>query len=200
MKRLKGYAADSVYASYTKREREASDRMETVYNHERGLEVHTITGTGREKGSHFGRNPLRFMSNDSLRSLAKAYAREVEDIEDGDLRDDAKGSRLRLAQARLRDVERESEFRIALAETWQASEKGTHSISAFEARGGLKAVVEDGATPPSYALAVLLDYSNFRHGEPTVLEWPEEKRQLVDILDVAATRGAEQSETRKAAA
>lgn len=197
MTRLKGYAADSVYASYTRREREASDRMEAVYNHERSLEVYAITGSGRREGSPFSQNPLRFMDGDSLRRLAKTYAREVEDIEAGDL-NDAKGRRLKLTKARLHDVEHEREFRSVLAETWQASDEGTHSISAFEARGGLKAVVEDGATPPSCALAVLLDYRNFRHGEPTVLEWPEEKRQLVDILDAAA-RHSEQSETKAAA-
>ena len=27
------------------------------------------------------------------------------------------------------------------------------------------------ATPPSFALAVMLDYTNSLHGEPTVIDW-----------------------------
>ena len=171
-----GFAPDSIYAEWSAEEREASDRMEAVYNHERDLEVHgplAVSLTEAPPPSHFAKNPLRFTPDDSLRRLAKGYVREIEDIEIGDLPDDAKGRRFRAATTRLDDIECEQEFRQVLAETWQASENGTHSITCFHARGGLEAVVHHGATPPSYPLAVLLDYTNFLRDEPTVFDWPE---------------------------
>lgn len=159
-----GFAPDSIYAEWTTEEREASDRMEAVYNHERHLEALDRFGPHTK---HW----LRFTPDDSLRSAAKRHRREIEDIEDGTLADDAKGRRLRLTRARLHDVECEQEFRQTLAETWQAREDGTHSITGYHARGGLDAVLNHGATPPSYPLAILLDYTNSLRGEPTVFEW-----------------------------
>jgi len=158
-----GFAPDSIYAEWSVGEREASDRMEAVYNHERHLEAH-------ERFGPHTKHWLRFQPDDSLRRSAVRLVREIEDIEAGDL-PDAKGKRLRLAQARLRDVNAEREFRQVLAETWQASEQGTHSITGYHARGGLGAVLHHKATPPSYALAVMLDHLNSLRGEPTVLDW-----------------------------
>jgi hypothetical protein len=158
-----GFAPDSIYAEWSADEREASDRMEAVYNHERHLEAH-------ERFGPHTKHWLRFQPDGSLRRAATRIAREIEDIQAGDL-PDTKGRRLRLAQARLRDVNAERDFRQALAETWQASERGTHSITGYHARGGLGAVLHHGATQPSYALAVLLDYTNSLRDEPTVLDW-----------------------------
>ena len=159
-----GFAPDSPYASWTKKFREASDRMEAVYNHERHLEALDRFGPHTK---HW----LRFTPDDSLRSAAKRHRRAIEDIEAGDLTDDAKGRRLRLTRARLHDVECEQEFRQTLTETWQAREDGTHSITGYHGRGGLDAVINHGATPPSYPLAVLLDRLNSLRGEPTVFDW-----------------------------
>ncbi len=68
-------------------------------------------------------------------------------------------------------MEREQEFRAALAHSWLAIEYGTHSLTAFEARGGLAAVLEHDAPAPSYDLAVLLDRQQFLRGLPCVLDW-----------------------------
>jgi hypothetical protein len=76
--------------------------------------------------------------------------------------------------ARLRDTEREQEFRAALAHSWRASETGTHCYSEFQARGGLAAVLNNKAQPPSYDLAILLDWEHCQHGLAHVLNWPTE--------------------------
>jgi hypothetical protein len=109
-----------------------------------------------------------------LRRLLKEYRRDLEDVEDGSLHGGE--PRARLLRAQVADIEREQERRAVLAECWRASEGGTHCYSAFQGRGGLLAVVDHDARPPSYELAVLLDWEKFKRGECHVLVWqPEDK-------------------------
>ncbi len=158
-----GFAPDSVYAEYTKKEREIFDRQEDEANHRWG----TVLAVRDEQKHH----TVRGCTNDGLRSLLKTYRRELEDIEDGDLADSKTGYRSRMVKAKMADIEREQEFRAVLAETWQAAERGTHSFTGFMARGALGGVLRHGATPPSYDLAQKLDWRNWKQGLPHVLEW-----------------------------
>lgn len=174
-----GYSPSSYYAECSEEEREICERIEAVHNHERHLETLERFGPHTE---HW----LRFKDDDSVRREAKRLTRQIEDIEDGDLpnpsgRGGRKNihNRLSFLQARLRAVEAEQQFRQTLRDTWQASERGTHSMTGYHARGGLAAVLEHGAPPPSYPLAVLLDHANWLRGEPSVLQWdaPVEPRR-----------------------
>lgn len=156
-----GYAPDSAYASWCEEGRAAADRVEADANmrHSRNLAI---------RAANQG-HPLWEFGDDSLRRFAKRYARMVEDHEDG-TQPLAEGH-LRLTKIRLLDVEREQDYRAALAEAWLATDDGTHSYSSFQARGGLEAVLHHGATPPSYELATALDWENWKRGLPHVLDW-----------------------------
>jgi len=161
---LAGFAPDSVYAEWSEAERAAADRIEEESNDRRAGLLAL-----RDANEH---HSVHGLPDESLRHLAKAYRRELEDIEDGDLVDDSKkGARTRLVRAKIADIEAEQDYRAALAESWCASEDGTHSFTGFMARGHLTGVIHHGATPPSYDLARKLDERNFRLGLPHVLEW-----------------------------
>jgi len=155
------YTPDCAYATWTRTMRRASDRMEADYNDN----ARVVLARRDETQGH----TVHGQPDDSLRRLATIFRRELEDIAEGAL----PRARRPLAEARLRDVERESEFRRALAESWLAAESGTHCYSAFDARGGLEAVLNHGAPPPSYSLAVTLDWELMRRGEVHVLAWGE---------------------------
>lgn len=77
----------------------------------------------------------------------------------------------RRLQRDLGAVEREQQFRQCLTDTWLAREDGTHCYTAFAERGGLAAVLAGDAPPPSYALAVILDWERCQQGQPHVLNW-----------------------------
>lgn len=157
------YAPDSIYAGYTAVERDAADRMEAEFNHETRLHLASLVHT----------NHVRVSSDASLARLAKHYRRQLEDIADGSL--SGGEGRARLVRAQLHDVEREQGYRSRLADSWLAGEGGTHCYGAFEARGGLGAVLYHGATPPTYYLAAMLDWRNWKRGLPHVLAWGEER-------------------------
>ncbi len=158
-----GFAPDSVYAELSAEERAISDRLEDEHNHRWATTLEL-----RSQNEGFSIKGLR---DDALRRLAKQYRRQIEDIDDGDLNDSKTGYRRRMVAAKLADIEAEQEFRAALAESWLAADHGTHSYTGYAGRGGLKAVVENGAEPPSYWLAAKLDRRNFDQGEPSVFEW-----------------------------
>lgn len=156
-----GYAPGSVYSAWTSEQQAAAGRIEVEVNHRRRARL----ALGFSDAGH----PIRGLTDAGLRRLAKHHRRDIEDIVSGDL---VGGSRRRrLAAVELRDVEREQEFRAVLAECWLAREDGTHSYTMFHARGGLLAVLDHGAPPPSYELAVMLDRDMWRHGQPCVLAW-----------------------------
>jgi hypothetical protein len=157
-----GFSADSAYATWCAGERDASDRMEALYNHDRRCVIADTAG-----------HPITTQPDGLLRSLAKTYRRRLEDHEDGS-HVLAKGH-LRVVRVKLRDVEREQTYRAALAESWLAAEGGTHCYSAFQARGGLGAVLHDGAIPPTYELARLLDLAHWKQGFLHVLDWGKAK-------------------------
>lgn len=156
-----GFSPDSAYASWSQEERESSDRMEAYFQGQR----RTILAQAEANAGH----PISYRPDESLRRLAKTWRRELEDVQCGD-RNGGK-RREALLKARLRDIEAEQDVRAALRESWLASEDGTHSYTGFMGRGGLAAVRDHGATPPSYPLAEQLDYLNHMRGLPTVLEW-----------------------------
>lgn len=158
-----GFAPDSVWAEYTAEEREISERMEAEYN-DRRAGVLAV----RDANEH---HSVRGCTDDGLRRLLKERRRELEDIEDGDLSDSSTGYRSRMVKAKIADIEGEQGWRSILAECWRAAENGTHSYTAFMARGGLLAVIDHGATPPSYELAGLLDWEHFERGKVHVLDW-----------------------------
>jgi len=159
-----GFAPDSVYAEYSTEEREIADHMEVESNDHRAW----VLALGAEKENH----SVHGLPDASLRHLAKAYRRELEDLADGDLQDDSKtGRRTKFAEVKLRDVEAEQEFRRVLAESWGAAEDGTHSYTSYMARGGLLAATHHGAIACSYDLAEKLDYEHFKLGRPHVLAW-----------------------------
>ena len=161
-----GYAPDSVFAEWSDEERAAADRIEEESN-DRRAGVLAL----RDANEH---HSVHGLPDDSLRHLAKLYRRELEDIEDGDLVDDSKtGKRTKLVKAKIADIEAEQAYRAALAESWCAAEDGTHSVTAFFARGHLTGVIYHGATPPSYDLARKLDERNWLEGKPHVLNWGE---------------------------
>ncbi|HUB99618.1 MAG TPA: hypothetical protein VMS11_07335 [Solirubrobacterales bacterium] len=160
-----GYAPDSVYAECTTDEQEISDRIEREAN----LRHATMLAVRDERRHH----TVRGCTDDGLRHLLKTYRRELEDVEDGDLPDSKTGHRARVLKAKIADIEGEQEWRAALAETWQAAGNGTHSITGYLARGGLAAVIDHGAPPPSYDLASRLDWRNWKEGRPHVLAWKE---------------------------
>jgi hypothetical protein len=149
------------YATWSTEQREASDRMERLYNQQRRC--------GLAQGAAALGHPISTATDDMLRSLAKTYTRQLEDVEDGSLAGGDK--RARMLRAKLLDIEREQDFRAALAESWLASEDGTHCYTSFMARGGLGGVLHEGATPPSYELAVFLDRDHWRRGLAHVLDW-----------------------------
>lgn len=163
---LAGYSPDSVYAEQSAEEREITDRMEAESNDRQS----TTLAVADEQAHH----PVRNGNDDSLRRSAKRLKRELEDLADGELADSSTGYRRRKVEAELNDVETEQAIRATLAETWQASEDGTHSYTDFQGRGGLSAVLHHGATPPSYYLAALLDWEQFKLGKLHVLGWGEE--------------------------
>jgi len=154
-----GCAPDSVYASWSRAERAASDRIEA----ERNQQDRTALARRDAAEGH----PISLAPDDSLRRLAKAYRRDLEDIADGDLHPGRKA----VITARLRDIEREQDFRATLRECWLAAEDGTHSYTAFHARGGLEAVLDHGAPAPSYQLAMRLDQERQARGLTHVFEW-----------------------------
>jgi hypothetical protein len=155
------FAPDSVYATYTAEWRAAADHMEAEFNGQRNVErARLAAGQG---------HPIRCASDASLRRLATRCRRDLEDVGTGDLAGAAE--RAQMLEAQLHDVECEQAARAALAESWRAREDGTHSYSAFQGRGGLRAVLEDGAAPPSYELAALLDWEHWTLGRPCVLAW-----------------------------
>lgn len=156
-----GFAPDSVYAEWTKAQREAADRVEAASNAQRRC----ILAQADAAAGH----PVTGQPDDSLRRLAVVYRRELEDVLAGDVPGGERRSQL--LRAKLHDIACEQEFRAALAESWLADEDGTHSYTAFQARGGLQAVVENSAPAPSYDLALLLDREHFLRGLPTVMEW-----------------------------
>jgi hypothetical protein len=155
------HAPDSVYATHTAGWRAAADRIEAEFNSQRNGE--------RARLEAAQGHPIRFAPDASLRRLATRYRRDLEDVEAGDLA--GGGERAQMLEARLHDIEREQAVRAALANSWRAREDGTHSYSAFQGRGGLRAVLEDGATPPSYQLAAELDWEHWKRGLPCVLTW-----------------------------
>jgi hypothetical protein len=156
-----GFAPESAYASWTKAQRAAADRVEAASNiQRRGILAQADAAAG---------HPLMGQPDDSLRWLAKKYSRDLEDVESGDLAGGDK--RARLLRAQLHDIAVTQEYRAALAESWLADEDGTHSYTAFQARGGLRAVLDNSAPAPSYDLAIFLDHEHFLRGLPTVMEW-----------------------------
>lgn len=161
-----GFAPDSAYATWTAEQREISDRMEADYNMEASARLGLIAG---DRG-----HPITATTDcpdGMLRRLVKQYRRNLEDVDDGSLHGGR--SRARMLRAQIADIEREQERRAVLAECWQASETGTHSYSDFQGRGGLLAVVDHGARPPSYELAVLLDWEHWKLGLEHVLAWDD---------------------------
>jgi hypothetical protein len=161
------FAPDSVYATYTPKQVAICDRMEAEFNSQQR--------TQRARNDEHAYHPVHRGTDDSLRRSAKRIRRQLEDIADGELNDNKSGSRRRMLEAQLRDIETEQEVREALAETWQAAERGTECYTAFKGRGGLEAVVNHGATPPSYELAKLMDWEHFKTGRVYVLAWEESK-------------------------
>ena len=161
------FAPDSVYATRTAGWRAAADRMEAEFNSQRNGE--------RARLAAAQGHPIRFAPDSSLRRLATRYQRDLEDVEAGDLA--GGGERARMLKAQLRDIEREQAVRAALAHSWRAREGGTHCRSAFQGRGGLRAVLEDHASPPSYQLAAQLDWEHWKRGLPCVLAWSERSPQ-----------------------
>lgn len=160
-----GYAPDSVYAEYNAEEREIFDRQES----EADSRIATMLAVRDEHRGH----TVRGCTDDGLRGLLKTYRRELEDVEDGDLPDSRTGHRARVLKAKIADIEGEQNWRAAFAESWLATERGTHSVTGYAARGGLKAVLDHGAIPPSYDLAAKLDWRNWKEGRPHVLAWKE---------------------------
>lgn len=170
---MSAFAPDSVYAEWTLEQREISDRMEADYNRQANAHLALVAA---ERG-----HPITVTTDcpDSmLRSLSKTYWRELEDLSDLQLAESTAANRSRkrvtrerALQIRIADIEREQYRRSVLAECWQAREDGTHCYSDFAARGGLLAVIDHGARPPSYELAVLLDWEQWKLGEYCVLAW-----------------------------
>lgn len=160
---LTGFAPDSVYAEWSTEERAAADFIEEASNDRRACLLAL-----RDANEH---HTVHGCPDESLRQLAKACRRVLEDIEDGDLVDDSKKNRrTALVKAKIADIEAEQAYRAVLAESWCAAEDGTHSFTSFMARGHLTGVIHHGATPPSYDLARRLDELNWRQGKPHVLD------------------------------
>lgn len=158
-----GFAPDSAYSTWSADQREASDRMETYFNGQRQT---TLALADAARGHDF-----RGCNDDGLARLAIVYGRELEDVRSGYLSGGKR--REQLNEARLRDIAAEQDFRAALRECWLADERGTHCYTGFSGRGGLLAVRDHAAMPPSYDLAVKLDHLNHMRGEPTVLAWDD---------------------------
>jgi hypothetical protein len=188
------FSPDSVYATHPPEWVEAADRMEADYNARRSAILSTADLMRRSDPVKQPKNtgPLwiagptvRTYTDEMLSRARKRYRRELEDIAEGDHNLPATGrsgvkARVRFLGVVLLDVEREQEFRAALAESWLAAEGGTHCYTSFQGRGGLAAVADHGATPPSYDLAVLLDRENFRRGLPHALDWESESQELAN--------------------
>lgn len=164
-----GFSPDSPYATWGAEERDASDRMEADYNAQARARLALLAA---DRG-----HPI-YMPVDCpdsmLSNLLKRWRRNLEDVEDGSLGGGKR--RARMLRARITDIEVEQGRRSALAESWRATEDGTQCYSAFQGRGGLAAVLDHGATPPSYDLAVTLDWERHQHGLSTVLAWDEAER------------------------
>jgi len=163
-----GFAPDSVYAEWGPAEREASDRIEADGNMRRAA----VLARRDEASGH----TVDGYTDDMLRSAAKRYRRELEDIAEGDHHLPPKGprgvnARVRFLEAALADIQSGQAYRAALAESWHAAEDGTHCYTGFVARGGLSAVIHNSAVPPSYELARLLDWERFKKGLPSVFVW-----------------------------
>lgn len=185
---MSGHAPDSVYAEWTADERAASDRMEGDFNATRRAILASADLMRRsdpvkqpkDTGPLYISGPtVRGHSDDMLQRAAKRMRRQLEDIAEGDHTLPAKGprgvkARVRFLNVVLRDIEREQEFRAALAYSWLAAEDGTHCYTAYQARGGLDAVLNHGAPPASYDLAVTLDWELWRRGGLHVLAWKDE--------------------------
>lgn len=154
-----GFSSDSAYAAWSADERSAADRAEVRFNADQRRHLAGQVSTAY----------VRVAADDNLRNLARTCRRQLEDIASGDL--SGGEPRARLICAMLTDIEREQECRQALAQSWLAREDGTHCYSAYEARGGLGAVLRHGAVPPTYHLAAILDRLNWQRGLPHVLAW-----------------------------
>jgi hypothetical protein len=155
----RGYSPDSVYAEWSQDERAAADRMEDLFNQGERVALAERVHT----------QYVRVAPDASLVNLAISYRRQIEDISSGQLTGGP--ARPRLVRAKLADVEREQQYRTALAQSWLATGGGTHCYSAYVSRGGLEAVARHGAPAPSYQLAMQLDRLNYRRGLPHVLAW-----------------------------
>lgn len=156
---LANHCPDSTYAAWTKLRREAADRLERQYNDE----------IRRQRAEQAPSNHIPLVGDDSLRQFNTQFRRQLEDIASGDLPGGEK--RARVVRGKLARIGLEQNSRTALAESWLAHEDGTDDYSMFEARGGLKAVRDHGATAPTFQLAARLDRLNFDRGMPHVLQW-----------------------------
>ena len=155
----RGYGPDSVYAGWSDEERAAADRAEDDDNRQTRCQLAELVHS----------QYVRVAGDDSLRDLATLYRRELEDVASGRLV--GGDQRARVVRARLSEVERAQECRAALASAWLAAADGTHCYTAFAARGGLDAVRNHAAPPPSYHLATMLDRRNALRELPHVLAW-----------------------------
>jgi hypothetical protein len=171
---MAGFSPSSIYASWSAAEQLASDRTEEQYNQ----------GMRCRLAEQVGARYVAVAPDDSLQNLATVYDREREDIGRGDLCGDK--HRAHVVALKLGDLEREQGCRAALAQSWLASEDGTHCYTAYVARGGLDAVHNYGARRPSYQLAAMLDRLNWRRGLPHVLAWDAERTGQFGIAQVAA--------------
>lgn len=160
-----GFAPDSPYARLNTIERTTLEAAECEHNM-RAAAVAILAGQTRG-------GTVRRMSDRMLTILHRRASHKIESaLKEGDAR------RARLLRARQRDLACEMAMRHALAEAWLAVEDGTCSYVAFQARGGLAAVAEHGATPPSYQLAILLDFEAHRRGLSCTLAWGDAERSL----------------------
>lgn len=125
------------------------------------------------------------LSDDGLERVRRSLSRRIEDATDGLLSPRESTSQVvQRARRELKEIESEQALRSDLRYCG-AREDGTHSLAEYQAAGGMKLhIAEDGEQkivcdkPPSYRLAMLLDYRRFRDGGAHVIDWPHVETSL----------------------
>lgn len=118
-------------------------------------------------------------SNKGLVSLQRTYERKLEDLRDGltYVPDEATRKRLeRRAEVELAVVEAEMWRRIDLGKYWRAVERGgtdstVEFFNQFYEDGGYQRFHAGEGTPPSYALAIILDWRQFQWLGKSAIDW-----------------------------
>lgn len=133
----------------------------------------------------FGAFGIGDISDDGLGRLRRQYQRDLEDIADGLATPRESDPRnVQRLEALIRDIDGEATLRETLRYCG-ARENGTHSYADYDDAGGMKLhVAEDGTrsivcdVPPSYPLALMLDYRRHRDGGACVLDWAQIEKSM----------------------